>query len=44
MRQAGRPPPQVLRRLPARYRYVLPLARRIVGDVASVTLLRAVRG
>jgi len=36
-----RPPPELRRRLPRRYRYVLPLASRIVGDLATVTLFRA---
>ena len=35
-----RPPADLLRRLPAAYRYLLPLARRIVGDLATVTLFR----
>jgi len=35
------PPPQLRRRLPRRYRYALPLARRIAGDLATVTLFRA---
>ena len=37
-RPPARAPP---RKLPGQYRYLLPLARRIVGDVAAVTLLRA---
>jgi O-methyltransferase involved in polyketide biosynthesis len=37
-----RPPPAVLRRLPRGYRYTLPLARRIAGDLAAITLFRAV--
>jgi O-methyltransferase involved in polyketide biosynthesis len=36
-----RPPAELRRRLPRRYRYALPLARRIVGDLATVTLFRA---
>lgn len=36
-----RPPASLLRRLPRRYRWTLPLARRVVGDVAAVTLFRA---
>ena len=36
-----RPPPGVRARLPRRYRYALPLARRIAGDLATVTLFRA---
>jgi O-methyltransferase involved in polyketide biosynthesis len=36
-----RPPPGLRARLPRRYRYVLPLARRIAGDLATVTLFRA---
>jgi O-methyltransferase involved in polyketide biosynthesis len=36
-----RPPPELRRRLPRNYRYALPLARRIVGDLATVTLFRA---
>jgi len=35
-----RPPADLLRRLPAAYRYLLPLARRVVGDLATVTLFR----
>ncbi|HEY1917439.1 MAG TPA: hypothetical protein VGH27_17875 [Streptosporangiaceae bacterium] len=38
---ATRPPPELLAQLPLRYRYTLPLARRIVGDLATVTLFRA---
>jgi O-methyltransferase involved in polyketide biosynthesis len=36
-----RPPSALRRRLPRRYRYALPLASRIAGDVATVTLFRA---
>ena len=36
-----RPPPEVRSRLPRRYRYALPLANRIVGDLATVTIFRA---
>jgi hypothetical protein len=36
-----RPPPEVRSRLPRRYRYALPLANRIAGDLATVTLFRA---
>jgi O-methyltransferase involved in polyketide biosynthesis len=36
-----RPPPGPRRRLPRRYRYALPLARRIAGDLATLTLFRA---
>jgi hypothetical protein len=36
-----RPPPELRGRLPRRYRYALPLASRIVGDLATVTLFRA---
>jgi O-methyltransferase involved in polyketide biosynthesis len=36
-----RPPPGLRARLPRRYRYALPLARRIAGDLATVTLFRA---
>jgi O-methyltransferase involved in polyketide biosynthesis len=36
-----RPPPGLRTRLPRRYRYALPLARRIAGDLATVTLVRA---
>ena len=38
-----RPPPGLRSRLPRRYRYTLPLARPIVGDLATVTLFRAAR-
>jgi O-methyltransferase involved in polyketide biosynthesis len=38
-----RPPPGLRARLPRRYRYGLPLARRIAGDLATVTLFRASR-
>jgi O-methyltransferase involved in polyketide biosynthesis len=36
-----RPPAELRRRLPRRYRYALPLARRIAGNLATVTLFRA---
>jgi len=36
-----RPTPGLRARLPRRYRYALPLARRVVGDLATVTLFRA---
>ena len=36
-----RPPSELRRRLPRRYRYALPLASRIAGDLATVTLFRA---
>jgi len=36
-----RPPPGLCARLPRRYRYALPPARRIAGDLATVTLFRA---
>jgi O-methyltransferase involved in polyketide biosynthesis len=36
-----RPPPELRRRLPRRYRYTLPLTHRIAGDLATVTLFRA---
>ena len=36
-----RPPPGLRSRLPRRYRYALPLAARIAGDLATVTLFRA---
>jgi O-methyltransferase involved in polyketide biosynthesis len=36
------PPAELLRRLPRRYRYTLPLARRIAGDLSTITLFRAV--
>ena len=36
-----RPPPELRSRLPRRYRYALPLANRIVGDLAIVTIFRA---
>jgi O-methyltransferase involved in polyketide biosynthesis len=36
-----RPPPELRRRLPRRYRYALPLASRIAGGLATVTLFRA---
>jgi O-methyltransferase involved in polyketide biosynthesis len=35
-----RPPPELAWRLPRRYRYALPLASRIAGDLATVTLFR----
>ena len=35
-----RPPPELRRRLPRRYRYALPVASRIVGDLATVTLFQ----
>ncbi len=38
---ATRPPTDLRRRLPRRYRCALPLASRIVGDLATVTLFRA---
>jgi O-methyltransferase involved in polyketide biosynthesis len=43
VQEAGvtRPPPELRRRLPRRYRYALPLARRIASDLATVTLFRA---
>ena len=36
-----RPPPELRRRLPRLYRYALPLAGTIAGDLATVTLYRA---
>ena len=36
-----RPTPALRERLPRRYRFVLPAARRVVGDLATVTLFRA---
>jgi hypothetical protein len=36
-----RPPRELRERLPRRYRYPLPLANRIMGDLATVTLFRA---
>jgi O-methyltransferase involved in polyketide biosynthesis len=36
-----RPPAGLRAQLPPRYRYLLPVASRILGDVAAVTLLRA---
>jgi O-methyltransferase involved in polyketide biosynthesis len=36
-----RPPAGLRAQLPPRYRYLLPLASRVLGDVAAVTLLRA---
>ena len=43
VRQAAvtRPPVELRHRLPARYRYTLPVLRPLVGDVAAVTLFRA---
>ena len=43
IQEAGvtRPPASLRGRLPRRYRYALPLARRIMGDLATVTLFRA---
>ena len=38
---ATRPPAELRSRLPRRYRYALPLASRIAGDLATVTLFRA---
>ena len=35
-----RPPPDLRRRLPRRYRCALPLASRIAGNLATVTLFR----
>ena len=35
-----RPPPELRSRLPRLYRYVLPVASRIAGDLATVTLFR----
>jgi hypothetical protein len=37
-----RPPPELRGRLPRRYRYALPLANTVMGDLATVTLFRAV--
>jgi O-methyltransferase involved in polyketide biosynthesis len=39
-----RPPAGLRAQLPPRYRYLLPLASRVLGDVAAVTLFRARRG
>jgi len=39
-----RPPPALRRRLPRSYRYALPLAIPIVGDLATVTLFRSRSG
>ena len=39
-----RPPPALRGRLPRRYRYALPLAGRIMGDLATVTLFRSRAG
>jgi hypothetical protein len=36
-----RPPPALRGRLPRSYRYALPLARPIVGNLATVTLFRS---
>jgi O-methyltransferase involved in polyketide biosynthesis len=36
-----RPPQELRSRLPRPYRYALPLASRVVGDLATVTLFRA---
>jgi O-methyltransferase involved in polyketide biosynthesis len=36
-----RPPAGLRAQLPPQYRYLLPLASRVLGDVAAVTLLRA---
>ena len=36
-----RPPPELRSRLPRRYRYALPLANLIAGDLATVTIFRA---
>ena len=36
-----RPPAAFRAQLPRRYRYLLPLASRITGGIASVTLFRA---
>ena len=36
-----RPPPALRSRLPRPYRYALPLASRIIGDLATVTLFRS---
>ena len=36
-----RPPAELRRRLPRRFRYPLPVLRPLVGDVAAVTLFRA---
>ena len=36
-----RPPAELRRRLPSSYRFLLPVARRIAGDLATVTLFRA---
>ncbi|MFL6111278.1 MAG: hypothetical protein ACJ786_07990, partial [Catenulispora sp.] len=43
VRQAAvtRPPAELRRRLPRRFRYSLPVLRPLVGDVAAVTLFRA---
>jgi O-methyltransferase involved in polyketide biosynthesis len=38
-----RPPAALRAQLPHRYRYLLPLANRIVGEIAAVTLFRARR-
>ena len=39
-----RPPPELRRRLPRRYRWALPLVHRIAGDLATTTLFRAEPG
>jgi O-methyltransferase involved in polyketide biosynthesis len=39
-----RPPRAVRAQLPRRYRYLLPLASRIMGDMATVTLFRSSAG
>ena len=36
-----RPPAELRTRLPRRYRYALPLASRIAGDLATITLFQA---
>jgi O-methyltransferase involved in polyketide biosynthesis len=36
-----RPPRAVAAKLPARYRYLLPLANRLIGGIADITLFRA---
>lgn len=36
-----RPPPELRGRLPRLYGYALPLANRIMGDLATVTIFRA---
>jgi O-methyltransferase involved in polyketide biosynthesis len=37
----SRPPAAVLAQLPGRFRYLLPLARRVTGDMIAVTLFRS---